>query len=122
MYLIGSALATRVAGSFVLLYGQPISRVTAMRKDQVIASADDLTVVFATDPVPVPALVSDLLNAMLLSTWNLQTSAHVKNTWLFPGMKPGKHLSAAYLTQRLREAGLPVLRSRSSALQTLARE
>lgn len=116
-------IATRTAGAFVLLYGQPLKRVVSMQRSQISANGGEPTVQFGDDALPIPSPISELVQALMQSNANMQTAAHLPTTpWLFPGTQPGKHLGSGYLSTRLRWAGLPVLGGRSSALQVLARE
>lgn len=42
--------------------------------------------------------------------------------WLFPGVLPGRHLTAQSITTRLRSLGINLLGARNTALQSLAVE
>ena len=42
--------------------------------------------------------------------------------WLFPGVLPGRHLTAQSITTRLRSLGINLLGARNTALQSLAAE
>lgn len=42
--------------------------------------------------------------------------------WLFPGLRPGRHLTAQTTMKRLRDLGINLLGARNTALQSLAVE
>ncbi len=42
-----------------------------------------------------------------------------RSPWLFPGYRPGQPLHASYLSRRVRDAGVPLLPGRNSALRQL---
>jgi hypothetical protein len=42
--------------------------------------------------------------------------------WLFPGVLPGRHLTAQSITTRLRSLGINLLGARNTALQSLVAE
>jgi hypothetical protein len=117
-------LTDRVAGCLVLLYAQPLSRITLITRDQIDHHDDGtLTLRFGTDPATIPeplaGLIRDLLDTVHPYT-GIGSPAHTP--WLFPGLQPGQPLSAARLGVRLGKLGIDGRASRRAALIHLAAE
>ncbi len=113
----------RVAATMLLLYAQPLTRVAAMRLDQVTADADGACFVdFGGGPVPLPHPFCGLMSQHLAALPHMSTAAHASNEWLFPGRRPGQHVHPTSLMNALRAAGVPLLAGRHAALEQLVRE
>jgi integrase len=115
-------LSYRVAGCFILIFGQPVNRITALRLDQVNDDGDTIALHLGTDPVAVPEPLATLLRAYLERRPNTNTAANAHSPWLFPGTTPGRHLSNHTMTVALRAAGLPPLPARTGTWLTLVRQ
>lgn len=115
-------LPTRVAAGLVLLYGQPVHRVSATRIGQVAITDNGVTIRFGRDDLDVPEPFATLITVLYGSRANLQTAAHHDCPWLFPGYAPGQHINANHLSGELRQHGAPPLASRAGAWQQLVRE
>src|SRR5664279_5016281 len=115
-------LPTRVAAGLVLLYGQPVHRVSATRIGQVAITDNGVTIRFGRDDLDVPEPFATLITVLYGSRANLQTAAHHESPWLFPGYAPGQHINANHLSGELRQHGAPPLASRAGAWQQLVRE
>jgi hypothetical protein len=113
-------LTDRVAGSLLLCYAQPLSRITALTVDHVTREPET-TVRFGTDQIRVPEPLASLLGA-LLDTPRPYVGVGSPSTspWLFPGHLPGRPLTPARLGQRLRKLGIDARAGRRAALINLA--
>lgn len=81
----------RLAGLFLLLFAQPLSVICKMRLDQVtIHPSGSATVRFADVPIPMPALLDDLIRAHLAQP-GVPAITTQRHGWLFPGLNPGTH-------------------------------
>jgi len=115
-------LGDRVAGSLVLLYGQQLSRIVGLDRDQ-LSLTDDATVrlhLGATHidiPAPLDALLLRLAREGRPYTG---VGSPADTTWLFPGLDPGRPLTASQLGQRLRRLGIDPAAGRRAALSHLA--
>lgn len=87
----GLPAAESIAGLF-LLYAQPITRVAQMRLEQSEDTGERLTVSFTGDRLEIPPPFDGIVRAHLKALPNTNTSAHLGNKWLFPGVQPGKHM------------------------------
>ena len=116
-------LAYRVAGILLLLYAQPLTKIAALQTTAVVSVDGDTRIMLGQEPIPLPQLFADMLHRHLATRPNLRTAGGVAvSPWLFPGVLPGRHLTAQSITTRLRSLGINLLGARNTALQSLAAE
>ncbi|SON58616.1 hypothetical protein MSIMFI_00094 [Mycobacterium simulans] len=83
------SLPYRVAGTLLLLYAQPLTRIVALKTTAIVLSQRETRITLGAEPVPVPAPFADMLNHHLHNRPNLRTGGGiVANPWLFPGHYP----------------------------------
>jgi hypothetical protein len=117
----GLGLGDRVAGTLVLVYGQQLSRIVALTRDQVEVSPGGTALHLGTTPIDVPSPLDDLLVRLVSERRPYSgVGSPALTTWLFPGLRPGTPLSAYQLGQRLRRLGIEPAPARRSALGHLA--
>ena len=118
------AVADRVAGSFVLLYAQPLSRVATMTVSQVSVTDAGVTVRFGAQPVIVPDPLAGYLTDLIASGRVLRVSigSTSPSKWLFPGHLPGRPIGAHQLGQRLGRFGIDARAARRATQIQLAAE
>ncbi len=109
----------RLAAVLLLLYAQPLTRISRLRLDDVQITGDTATLRLCDTPAELPAPVAQLLAQHLRTRPNTNTAANADSPWLFPGYRPGQPLHASYLSRRVRDAGVPLLPGRNSALRQL---
>ena len=115
------AVTDRAAGCLVLLYGQTMTRIAALTTSQVTRHDDSVAIRFGQHDVPVPAALGDLLLTLVADGKpNTGIGTPAERTWLFPGLLPGRPITAPRLAQRLRALGVPVQAGRRAALTDLA--
>jgi hypothetical protein len=114
-------LRYRVAGSLLLLYAQPISRIAGLRREHVILNADyQVLIVLGQEPIPMPTPLARLTLRLRDAPTALVTTAATKpSPWLLPGRKLGRPITPQALAQRLHALGIPAIAARSSALAHL---
>ena len=115
-------LDARVAGALVLLYGIPVSRITALRADDVSRQGDRTYLNLGTHPLLLPPAVASLLDrqaSQAISVTVLHRSNPTGPAWLFPGGFPGRPAHDV-LYRKLRQHIPHIRRSRSAALINLA--
>lgn len=113
----------RLAGLLVLLYAQPVARISRLTTGHV--TTDDTTVRIRLGAVPItlPGPVADLTRQLLDGKrGHATTGAGSPSPWLFPGGQPGRPISATHLGQRLKDLGIQPGPARSTALFQLAAE
>ena len=113
------AIADRVAGLLVLALAQPAARIARLPVDAVCASGDEVTVLLARTPAPLPVPMGSLVAA--LATQRREHAEEGFACWLFPGRRAGEPIVQPALSQRLRRIGVTCT-GRRAALYALARE
>jgi hypothetical protein len=114
-------LTDRVAGALLLLYGQPLSRITALTTGQVETHGEQVTIRFGRADVDVPEPLAGLLRDLVRQGRRYRGVGSPATTcWLFPGLHPGRPLTAARLGERLRAIGVSAQHGRRAALMQLA--
>ncbi|MGH9090008.1 MAG: hypothetical protein ACRDZR_01295 [Acidimicrobiales bacterium] len=116
-------LTDRVAGCLVLLYGQQLTRITALRRDQVTVTESGSTrlslgATFIEVPSPLDELIGRLLDEHRHHT--AFSTPVIATPWLFPGLHPGRPFNANQLGARLRRLGIEPRAGRRGALSHLA--
>ena len=112
----------RVAGCLVLLYGQQLTRITRLRRDQVTLTDGKTHLSLGVTSIDVPTPLDRLIGRLLAehrhhTAFSLPVIA---TPWLFPGLHPGRPINAAGLGARLRRLGIEPRAARRGALSHLA--
>lgn len=102
----------RLAGSLLLLYAQPLTRVVKLATNDVRDEQGIVGVKLARGVIELPQPLSDLALEVRERAGDSQ--------WLFPGRHPGRHLSPDHLRKRLKDQGITSCASRHGALLALA--
>ena len=116
-------LTDRVAGSLLLAYAQPLSRITAITLDQI--GRDDTghlaTIRFGNHDIVLPEPLAHLIGT-LIDTPRAYVGLRAPNPspWLFPGGQPGRPLTPSRLGARLGKLGIHARAGRRAALIHLA--
>ncbi len=114
-------LTDRVAGCLLLLYGQQLSRITTITTDQITHRNDQVFLRFGHHDVHIPEPLATLLTTLARGRRRyLGVGTPTTSTWLFPGLLPGRPLTAARLGKRLRALGIHAQPGRRAALTSLA--
>jgi hypothetical protein len=114
-------LTDRVGGALLLLYGQQLSRITTITTDQITHQADHVFLRFGHHDVHIPEPLATLLSALVRDRRSyLGVGSPATSTWLFPGLLPGRPLTAARLGERLRTLGIHTQPGRRATLTSLA--
>jgi hypothetical protein len=112
--------ATRLAGCLVLLFGQPLTRITTLPLHVVDTGAGQVTLRLGQTPLLMAAPLDQVVVAAHAQARKRQFNS---GAWLFPGMVPGTGLSAEQLGARLRQLGVSsALTARNTAWSALALE
>jgi hypothetical protein len=114
-------LTDRVAGAFLLCYGQQLSRIAMMTTGQVHRHDDDVSLRFGAHDLTVPQPLSVLLTDLIdVGRSHLGVGSPTTTPWLFPGHLPGRPITPARLGERLRALGIRALPGRRATLLQLA--
>jgi uncharacterized protein YidB (DUF937 family) len=111
----------RVAGLLVLLYAQHASTISQLTLSHIQATGSQVLIRLGREPIILPQPL-DTLVLQLAATRRGHAAIGDQGTspWLFPGGQPGRPISAAQLTERLRQIGIRSGHARSAALFQLA--
>ncbi len=114
-------LTDRVAGCLVLLYAQQLTRIVALRVDQVTAAGNGVYLRLGTSQTIVPEPLGALLSELAANGRpRVGIGSPAPSAWLFPGLHAGRPLHPATLGQRLRRITIPTMPARRTALMHLA--
>jgi hypothetical protein len=114
-------LTDRVGGCLLLIYGQPLSRIVSMTTDQIVKRRDQVLVRFGTDQIPLPEPLGELaVRLAATGRRHVGVGSPAHTPWLFPGLLPGRPLTASRLGQRLNRFGVDARAARRRALIHLA--
>jgi hypothetical protein len=113
----------RVAACLVLLYAQPPARIVTLTRGHAPIT-DDGTVQLrlGATAITVPPPLDELLTQLPATRPGGIAARLHHGDWLFPGRRPGQHLHATRLAQRLRALGVDPRADRNTALLQLAAE
>jgi len=113
----------RLAGLLVLLYAQPVARISRLTTGHVTTDGTTVRIRLGPAPITLPGPVADLTRQLLDGKrGHATTGAGHPSPWLFPGGQPGRPISATHLGQRLKDLGIQPGQARSTALFQLATE
>ena len=113
------ALRTRVAGSLILLYAQPVSRLVRLTTADVTGEDSQVWLRLGHPPTPVPGPLDTMLRELAASRANMNTAANPDCDWLFPGGRAGQPLTAGALLQQLHALGVHATQTRTAAFRQL---
>ena len=116
-------LTDRVAGSLLLAYAQPLSRITAITLDRIgrDGSGHVATIRFGNDGIRLPEPLASLTGTLIdTPRAYVGLRAPEPSPWLFPGGQPGRPLTPSRLGTRLRKLGIDARAARRAALIHLA--
>jgi hypothetical protein len=116
-------LTDRVAGSLLLCYAQPLSRITAITRNQIVRAPQRTTIRLGTADIVVPEPLAGLLGELLdTPPTHSGVGAPATSRWLFPGQHAARPLTPARLGARLNRLGIDARAGRRAALLHLAAE
>lgn len=93
----------RVAATLILVFGQQVEDVTALRWRDVTISTSDVLLRLGGQTLRVPEPFDAAWRELRSSPSNGNTAANAKSSWVFPGQKPGHAVNPSYLADRLKE-------------------
>jgi hypothetical protein len=115
-------LRIRVAGLLVLLYGQPLARVSRIRVESIHDRGGDISIRLGRDELTIPEPIDELVEQLARAPQR-RTLHDTGAGWLFPGGIAGAPITEERLRRRLvQQLGpLPVRHGRNSAVTHLLR-
>lgn len=113
--------ADRVAGLLVLLYAQTAATISQLTIDHIQITGPQVRLRLGQEPILIPAPLDQMVRELVETrVGHAALGRHSESPWLFPGGRPGQHLSAFRMVERLRQLGVQASRARSAALFQLA--
>ena len=113
-------LAYRVAGTLLLLFAQPLTRIAALPTSAIAITDNDVHIWLGKEPIPVPQPFADMLINHTGSRPNLRAAGGMQaSPWLFPSVQAGRHLAPQVIRERLERLGIDLLGARNTTLQSL---
>lgn len=116
-------LVDRVAGLLLLCYGQTLSRLVRLKRDDVVLGPAGTSIRFGPTETtladPVDRLVGEL---QARPQGRAATGAPESSPWLFPGAHPGRPITPDALGIRLTSYGIDAREARNTVLLDLAAE
>ena len=111
----------RVAGSLLLLYGQPLSRIAVITTSQITSHDSQLLIRLGRHDAPLPAPLAAATRQLITQGRSYRgVGSPPATTWLFPGHLPGRPITPAQLGVRLRSLGIYAQTARRATLLSLA--
>lgn len=107
---------SRVAAALVLLYAQPVTRLTRLTLDDITTDQKTTYIRLGEPPCPLPEPIADLLHAYIHT---LKDRGDENPQWLFPGRRPNQPMHPVSLQTRLRKIGVPPRLVRTAAIRRL---
>jgi hypothetical protein len=114
--------ADHTAALLLLLFGQPLTRIAAMKLSQVAIETGLLTIRITDDVLIVPEPFASIIRQHVADLPNQNTAAHREQRWLFPGKQPGDHLNQTTIMNRLRDAGIDLRAAKNASMRALVLE
>ena len=113
-------MAYCVAGTFLFLFAQPLTRIAALPTSAIAITDTDVRISLGREPIPVPQPFADMLVNHTGSRPNLRAAGGVgASRWLFPSVHAGRHLYPQVIRERLERLGIDLLGARNTTLQSL---
>ena len=110
----------RLAAILVLVFGQPIEKVVALRWDEIRLTDEIVSIDLAGFPIRLDPPLDQPIRDLLAVPLHLRTVAHPNSPWVFRGTKPGRHIDPAHLRARLKPT-FSTLEARLGTLHELPR-
>lgn len=114
-------IRVRIAGLLVLLYAQPLSRISRLTLTAVTIDDTHVQLTLGNTAVTCPPGLADLLTAHIAERRYLNAVQPLTDPgWLFPGRSPGQPIGPTSLAKQLRAINLHTSAARPAALLHLA--
>ncbi|RIJ69979.1 hypothetical protein D1871_20330 [Nakamurella silvestris] len=114
------ALGYRAAAILLLLYAQPVTRISQLQIGDITTDDNGETKIrFGREHIPLPPPIAAILLRHIDNRPNTATAANHDATWVFPGTSPGQPIHRDRLMQQLRAMGINLRGARNSALRQL---
>jgi hypothetical protein len=101
-------VADRAAGLLLLLFAQPVGRISRLTTERIVDRGDTLALKLGRVPVEVPAPLDDLIRWLAVRRNGRAATVPLEEPkWLFHSIYPGQPIYPHTLGQRLKAIGVP---------------
>jgi|AntDryMetagUQ889_1029465.scaffolds.fasta_scaffold07785_2 integrase len=101
------AVQDRVAGLLLLLFGQPLSKLARLTRDQITHDHAGTRIMLGAEPLDLPSPLDDLVRQLADNRHDHTVLGHTDNhPWLFPRGAPGHPITPSHLMIRLQPLGI----------------
>lgn len=114
----GLRLSWRVGGLLALVYGAIGTRIVTIPLDAVDTTQPQVRLALGREPITLPGSLGELVRRQILA----ERSRDPAQRWLFPGRRPGHHLSTRALKTALARYDIMIGPGRAVAIMTLSRD
>ncbi|GAA3688525.1 hypothetical protein GCM10022267_89110 [Lentzea roselyniae] len=111
-------LRERLIALLALLYAQPLSRITRLRRTDITIIGPEVFIRLGDPPAPLPPPLDDMTRR-LLEHRNTYRGPNANTDWLFPGKRPEQPITPGTLNNRFSKLGMPIQLGRTTALREL---
>ncbi|OIK08129.1 hypothetical protein BIV23_00930 [Streptomyces monashensis] len=116
-------VADRAAGLLLLLFAQPVGRISRLTTEHIVDRGDTLALKLGRVPVEIPAPLDDLIRQLAKRRNGRAATVPLEEPkWLFHSIYPGQPMDPHTLGRRLKAIGVPSQLARHAALMDSASE
>ncbi|MFC8536806.1 hypothetical protein ACFUJY_23205 [Streptomyces sp. NPDC057249] len=116
-------VSTRVAGLLLLLFAQPLTRISRLRTDDVVRKGTTVKLRLGRVPTELPPPLDGLVLELVDKRHGYSVLGRTNDhPWLIPGSGAGQPIGAAQLGVLLKRLGIRARPARNSALMDIAAE
>lgn len=116
----GMDLTERVIAMLILLYAQPLMKITRLRVGDITRDEQGGMLIRLGDPpAPIPPPFDAIIDDYLAARPNLRTATNPASLWLIPGRRAEQPMHPTTIRLRLTRLGIPNLPARSRALREM---
>ncbi|MFJ2911519.1 hypothetical protein ACIO8F_19345 [Streptomyces sp. NPDC087228] len=116
-------VSDRAAGLLLLLFAQPVGRISRLTTEHVVDRGDTLALKLGRVPVEIPAPLDDLIRRLVERRNGRAATVPIEEPkWLFHSIYPGQPIDPHTLGRRLKAIGVPPQLARHASLMDIASE
>ncbi|TXS19717.1 hypothetical protein EAO68_01835 [Streptomyces sp. wa22] len=113
----------RAAGLLLLLFAQPVGRISRLTTEHVVDRGDTLALKLGRVPVEIPTPLDDLIRQLVERRSGRAATVPIEEPkWLFHSIYPGQPIDPHTLGRRLKAIGIPPQLARHASLMDIASE
>ncbi|WP_330433847.1 hypothetical protein OIC43_03455 [Streptomyces sp. NBC_00825] len=116
-------VADRAAGLLLLLFAQPVGRISRLTTEHIVDRGDTLALNLGRVPAEIPAPLDDLIRQLVERRNGRAATVPLEEPkWLFHSIYPGQPIDPHTLGRRLKAIGVPPQLARHASLMDIASE